>query len=551
MEYESQIFELIDSSEYFLTNQKPSDWAEEHRVMTTDVSPFPGKFSFDRTPYLREVLDTLSPNHPARVVATMKGAQIGFSTGVIENGVGYIIAQNPGNILFLTGHSDLAGEAMSGKIDQMIDSCGLRKLIRPNVLRKKNQRTGDTNKSKEFPGGSIVAGSAGNHKLLRQRSVRFGFIDDFDAAKKSTKESGSTTEMIEQRFAAYSEKMKLHYISTPEVKQTSNIEPVYELGDQRRYHVPCPCCGDYIILEWAITIDNKTYGITYERDENGELVDGSVGYTCQSCGEFFTDKHKYEMNLNGEWRPTAKPSEVGYYSYHISSLYAPPGMYDWEHYVRQYIKANPINEPVKVKEMQTFVNLVLGETYEAKGEAPKANQLQKNTRDYQINELPEKLSHQDGNGQIVCITIGSDLNGKVEDARLDYEVLAWTESGASYSINHGSIGTFIPRESQKKNKVDRVHWTYEENAPNSVWPLFEEVIDRVYQTDTGRRMKAFITGVDTGHYTQFAYNFIEKQRGQRYVIGLKGKDVDKYRRFGLIRHHLGQQRNVKICIWLR
>jgi phage terminase large subunit GpA-like protein len=533
MEYKDQIFELIDSSLHLLSNQMPSEWAEQNRFMTNDVSPFPGRFSFDRTPYLREVVDTLSPNHPARIVATKKGAQIGFSTGVIENGIGYIISQNPGNILFLTGHSDLAEEAMSGKIDQMIDSCGLREMIKPNVLRKRNQRTGDTNKSKEFPGGSLTAGSAGNHKLLRQRSVRFGFIDDFDAARKSTKESGATTEMIEQRFAAYSGKMKLHYISTPEVKQTSNIEPVYELGDQRKYHVPCPCCGDYIVLEWSLTIEKETYGITFERDENGELVDGSVGYTCQSCGDFFTDKHKYEMNLAGEWRPTAKPSEVGYYSYHISSLYAPPGMYDWEHYVRQYIKANPINEPVKMKEMQTFVNLVLGETYEELGEAPKANQLQKNTRDYQVGELPEAMSLRDGNGSIVLLTCGSDLNGKVEDARLDYEITAWTESGASYSIDHGSIGTFIPRESQKKNKVDRVHWTYEENMPNSVWPEFEKVIDRIFETDSGRRMKIMLTGVDTGHYTQFAYSFIEKQKGQRFVIGLKGKDADKYRRFGM------------------
>ena len=267
--------------------------------------------------------------------------------------------------------------------------------------------------------------------------------------------------------------------------------------------------GEYIVFEWSINIEKNVYGITFERDENGDLVDGSVGYTCQSCGDFFTDKHKYEMLLNGEWRATAKPSEVGYYSYHISSLYAPPGMYDWEHYVRQWLKANPVNEPVKHKEMQTFVNLVLGETYEEAGEAPKANQLQKNTRDYQVNELPEQLSERDGNGKIVLLTCGSDLNGKVEDARLDYEIVAWTESGASYSIAHGSIGTFIPRESQKKNKVDRVHWSYEESAQNSVWPVFEEVIDRIFETDTDRRMKISMTGVDTGHYTTYAYSFIE------------------------------------------
>jgi len=533
MEYERHITELIESTDYQLSTMLPSEWAEANRFMSTENSPKPGRFSFDHTPYTREMLDCISPNHPARVIAIMKGAQLGMSTGIIENAIGYIISQNPGNILFLTGHSDLADEAMNGKIDQMIDSCGLRPMIRPNVLRKKNQRTGDTSKSKEFPGGSLVAGSAGNHKLLRQRSVRYGFIDDFDAAKKSTKESGSTTEMIEQRFASYADKMKLFYISTPEVKQTSNIEPVYELGDQRKRFLPCPCCGDYITLEWTIEVDGQVAGITYERDEKGELIEGSVGYTCQSCFQFFTERHKHEMNLLGEFRPTAKPSQPGYYSYHINSLYAAAGMYDWEHYVRQYIKANPIGEPQKVKEMQTFVNLVLGETFEEMGEAPKANTLQKNIRLYDVDELPEKLSEKDGNGQIVLLTCGSDMNGKVDDARLDYEIVAWTENGSSYSISHGSIGTFIPRESQRKNKVDRVHWTYREGQENNVWDKFDEIIDRIYETDTGRRMKVFLTGVDSGHYTNHAYTYIEKQKGRRFVVGLKGKDADKYRRFGL------------------
>jgi phage terminase large subunit GpA-like protein len=533
MDYTEHINELIDSTDYQLSTMLPSEWAEANRVLTTETSPKPGKFSYNHTPYTREIADCLSPDHPARIIAVMKGAQLGMSTGIIENGIGYVISQCPGNILFLTGHADLADEAMNGKIDQMIDSCGLRDLIRPNVLRKKNQRTGDTSKSKEFPGGSLVAGSAGNHKLLRQRSVRVGYIDDYDAAKKSTKESGSTTEMIEQRFAAYADKMKLYYISTPETKQNSNIEPVYLLGDQRKFHVPCPCCGDFITIEWTFEIDGKTAGITYHLDENNELIEDSVGYTCQSCDGFFKESHKYEMLLEGIFKPTAKPSEAGYYSYHINSLYAAPGMYNWTHYVRQYLKANPVGEAQDTKRMQTFVNLVLGETFEEKGEAPKANALQRNIRDFDVMTLPEKMSVKDGNGQIVLITIGSDLNGKMDDARLDYEVVAWTESGANYSIDHGSVGTFIPNQTQRqKDKDDRVKWTYQHGEVNSVWSEFQKIIERIYETDTGRRMQAFITGVDTGQtYMGSAYHFVEKNNS--FVVGVKGKDHDKYRRFGI------------------
>lgn len=531
--YTDQLEEILDFSRFYLSDLKPSEWAEKHRVMTSDVTPFPGPFSFRHTPYSKEIVDCLSPDHPARIVAVKKGAQIGFSTSVLENGIGYIISEHPGNILFLSGHQDLTEEAMNTKIDQMIDSCGLRPMIKPNVLRKRNQRTGDTSTSKEFPGGMLVAGSASNHKLLRQRSVRYGFIDDFDSAKKSSKESGSTRTLIQQRFAAYYDKMKLFYISTPELKATSNIEPVYWLGDQRKYFVPCPCCGVYITLEWDVEIKgtNEKGGITWQLDENSKLIPRSVGYKCQECGGFFDDSKKFDMNLAGEWRPTAEPSEIGYYSYHISCLYAPPGMYDWEYYVRMYLEACPPGARVIEHLYKTFVNVVLGETYEEVGKTIEANQVQKNSRQYQVNEIPESLSMKDGNGRIVMLTCASDLNGTEHDARLDYEIVAWTESGSSYSVRHGSIGTFVPMENRKIVKEDRERWSYEYGKPNCVWPEFDKVLGETFETDTGRKMRILFSGVDSGHYTNHAYSFID--RTNHNVVGVKGDKEGKYRKFGI------------------
>lgn len=522
------LHKLVDEISIQFVDIKPSEWAEQNRTMGSDETSRPGKFSYAYTPYLKEVADCLSENHPARVIAVMKGAQIGFSTGVIENGLGWIIGQSPGNTLFLSGHQDLSEEAMNGKIDKMIDSCGLRPLIRPNVLRKRNQRTGDTSKSKEFPGGSLTAGSANNHKLLRQRSVRYGFIDDFDSAKKSSTDSGNTRTLIQQRFAAYYDKMKLFYISTPELKETSNIEPVFLLGDQRRYFVPCPCCGEYIPFYWETDLENGQKGkagVTW-RVENGKLLPETVGYICQKCGDFFDDSRKLDIIKAGEWRPTAEPSEVGYYSYHISCLYAPPGMYDWTYYVRQYLEANPPGGNRKEDLHKTFINLCLGETYEPQSRTLSANALQKQTRGYEIGVIPEAISIEDGNGKIVLVTCACDLNGTEYDARLDYQVVAWSETGSSYNIKHGSIGTFVPRETQLAVKKDRERWSYDLGRQLNVWKEFDIVLNTVFNTDTGRRMKIFVTGVDTGFHRNYAYAWLDKTNFNAF--GLKGKDKDKY-----------------------
>jgi phage terminase large subunit GpA-like protein len=541
--YTARLLDILQSARFKFSTIKPSDWNEQNRSMDSSLSRYEGKFSYDITPYTREIVDCLSPDHPARIIAVMKGAQIGFSTGVIEAGIGWIISQNPGNILFLTGHADLSEEAVT-KIDQMIDSCGIRSLIRPSVMRAKAMKTGDTNTKKEFPGGSLVSGSAGNHKLLRQRSVRYGFIDDFEAAKGQTKESGSTRKMIEQRFAAYYDKMKLYYISTPELKHTSNIEPVYQQGDQRRYNIPCPCCGEFIFLEWSIPIDGtngkEIGGITYKLDAVGKLIPNSVGYICQRCAGFFTDKEKHELNLAGHWKPTAEPSEEGFYSYHLSSLYAPHGMYDWKHYVNDFLRACPPGQKRNESLYKAFVNLVEGKTYEQQTEAPEATQLQRNTRNYEIGIIPEKLSMQDGNGRIMFLTCACDLNGTEQDARLDYEIVAYSENGATYSIQHGSIGTFVPREGEMKHKEDREHWTYEHHRPRSVWPELEKLLSADYHADTGRKMKIFFSGVDCGHYSVHAYAFVDKTNCN--VVGLKGKDADKHIKFN---HDLANFRPAK------
>lgn len=495
--------------------------------MESGISPIEGRFSFKNAPYMREIVDRFAPGNDAHTIVGMKGAQIGWTVCLIENVIGWIIDQNPGNILYTVGHDELVEEAMT-RIDKMIDSCGIRHKIKSSIKRKRNMKTGDTGKRKEYQGGFMVLGVP-NAKTARQRSMKFGFIDDFESAKGSDKQAGSMAKLFGQRFAAYAKTKKECYSSSPELKKGSNIEPLYELGDKRRYFLPCPCCGEFITLEWSVDMDEdgkEKAGITWALDKENKLIPESVGYICQECGGFFNDQNKNDLLQLGEWRPTAEPSQPGYYSYHISSLYAPTYMYDWEHYVREWNACHPPEQIRKEEEYKTFVNVCLGLTYEPPGVELKANQIMKNIRSYKIGMIPEKMSIKDGNEEIILLTCACDLNGIVEDARLDYEIVGWSVSGASYSIDQGSIGTFIPREGKKKFKVDRERWTYEHNRSNSVWPEFQKILDAKYSTDTDRRMLIAIAGVDTGHYTKWAYEFLDNTTS--HVIGIKGDKPNQY-----------------------
>lgn len=75
-----------------------SDWADTNRILSQIASSEPGKFRTSRTPYLKDIMDALSPSSPYERVVFMKGAQVG-GTEAGNNWVGYIIDQAPGPML--------------------------------------------------------------------------------------------------------------------------------------------------------------------------------------------------------------------------------------------------------------------------------------------------------------------------------------------------------------------------------------------------------------------------------------------------------------------
>ena len=56
-----------------------SSWADSNRMLSQKASAEPGQWRTERTPYLREIMDTLSPSSPVQKVVFMAGAQVGKS----------------------------------------------------------------------------------------------------------------------------------------------------------------------------------------------------------------------------------------------------------------------------------------------------------------------------------------------------------------------------------------------------------------------------------------------------------------------------------------
>lgn len=119
-------FKLVTDKRVF---KLPSDYAEEVRYLDKELTPFPGKFSFDKAPFFREIVDLFAPDNPTRKVALLKGNQMAATTSLLEPIILYNIGCNPNPIMLVEPDEDMAEQAMNTKVDRMIDASGLRGLI--------------------------------------------------------------------------------------------------------------------------------------------------------------------------------------------------------------------------------------------------------------------------------------------------------------------------------------------------------------------------------------------------------------------------------------
>ena len=108
-----------------------SEWADRHRMLASRASAEPGRYRTMRTPYMREIMDRLSPGDAAQRVVFMKAAQVG-ATEAGNNWIGFAIHQAPGPMLAVQPTVELAKRNSRQRIDPLIDeSPELRERVKP------------------------------------------------------------------------------------------------------------------------------------------------------------------------------------------------------------------------------------------------------------------------------------------------------------------------------------------------------------------------------------------------------------------------------------
>ncbi len=496
-----KIFSIVSALIPNNTLMTVSEWAELNRYLDSKASGRSGLFEFDNSPYCKEIADRFSKNDPTQEIVVMKGVQLGFTTSVIENAIGYSVDFDACPMMFTFPNKDQAEEYKKIKIDGLIDNSGLRDKITAETDNRNTRRTGDTASLLEFKGGFLKFVSANNPKELRSTHIKKAFMDEVDGYPDKIKDEGDPVQIVTSRTDAYSELgRKICYGSTPALKHNSKIYALYLKGDQRKFFVPCPFCGEmqelvfykadggsYDDSKAIIKGKNKTkpYGIMFNADECKEGNYNSVRYRCRYCGEEFQDHYKKSIEKKGEWRPTANSKVPYYVSYHISALYSLTR--PWWRIVQRFIEAG--KNPEK---LQVFYNLDLGLPFEEQTGGVEYQQVHRLRIETQERNVVPK--------EALFMTCAAD----VQRNRIEAEIKAYGDRFRCWGIDH------------------RVFYGNTLDIYDPCWQQFKAIKDEVF-TD-GRKVDVQLVDSGDGETQSSVYDFCETF-GEGLILPLKGLRV--------------------------
>lgn len=453
-----------------------SEWADKFRVLSQTVAAEPGRWRTARTPYARDVMDALSPRHPCQRVVLMKGAQVG-GTELGNNWVGYIIGEAPGPMMIVIPTVETAKRWSKQRLARLIEDTP---TLRDKVKDSRSRDSGNTVLTKEFEGGIVIVTGANSAVGLRSMPAKYRFFDETDAYPGDVDGEGDPI-LLAERSGRTFKRGKSFFVSTPGIHGLSPIERLYSEGSRGKYFVPCPHCNESQTIEWP-NIHWPKAGDEWKGKELEEDLASEAFLVCIHCGATISEHHKTWMLENGEWRHDRPDHPT--LSFHLSSLYSPVGWFSWADAAALFVEAKDSQARLKV-----FVNTVLGETWQDRGEAPDARRLYDRREEYEINKIPRGG---------LFLTAGVD----VQKDRLELEIVAWGRRFESWSIDY----RVLPGD------------PYGED----VWKDLSDVLNEKFATPYGGRMIPISRlAIDAGYATQSVYHWV-RSVGTPQVIAVRG-----------------------------
>lgn len=349
--------------------------------------------------------------------------------------------------------------------------------------------------------------------------------EPFDLAAKRTTTFGSYAMTVAESSPSRPVTNLKWIPSSPhEAPPCEGILKLYNRGDRRRWHWPCPNCNEYFEGMFKhLTWDNEAGTTNYDRAQTAKML-------CPRCGEGIHSDQRVEMNEWGTWvkdgqavdkdgRVLGQEPRTSIASFWLRGVAA--SFTSWRQLVESYLNAN--DEYIRTgseEALKKFYNNDLGEPYYPKSQSEM--------------RLPEVLKARAEKMAERMVPAGVRFLLAIIDVQKNrFEVCVFGILPGSPKFDIVVIDRFPIIKSKRTDHDDESLWvkphTYQED-----WDLItEQVIDKEYELDdgSGRKMGIKFVACDSGGRagaTSNAYGYYRKLREEgknRRFILLKGDHV--------------------------
>jgi phage terminase large subunit GpA-like protein len=471
-------------------NIGPEVWAEQYRRMGAAESAFLGRFSFILVPYFRWFLQRF--RDPAvRKLVCKKSAQVGWTQSVICNLMGYFAHVERATCVAMFPKEGSARNFDREKFEPMVESTPALTRLMPRKSRTKDQ----TALFKSYPGGFIKFVGSNSIADVKSTSARRLIVEEPDDCNQNLRGQGDSIKLIEERGKTYRD-VKVLIGGTPSVKSVSSIDDEYDQSDRNEWHVPCPDCGEFQALEWE--------QVRYVSDETahhpvfGHALPASARYVCAHCGSMWNDAQKNAAIQKGH--AVAQGPFRGIVGLAINELYSCMHASRLSALVERYLAAKREYDDGKPEALITFWNAALGRSWEFKGDAPEAAQLEERALDYEPQTVPA--------GGFV-LTLGADI----QHNRIAVVIRAW---------GRGEESWLVLFEELEGNPLDK---------DDAVWRELDGYVFGKYRHASGASVGVSAASLDSGDgaTADQVYDYVRGRRG-RGVLLLPTKGSSTYGR---------------------
>ena len=451
-----------------------SNWADNHRMLSSGISAEPGKWKTSRAPYQKDIMNAFTEPGIHRVVVK-SSSQIGKSD-MMNNVIGRFAHLDPCAIMMIQPTIDMAQDYSKTRIAPMIRDT---KVLNNLFYDVKSRDANNTILSKVFPGGRLIMCGANSPAGLASRPIRILLADEVDRFPDSAGTEGDPVDLAAKRMTTFWNSC-MGLFSTPTNEGSSRIDEEYLAGTQEEWQHKCPNCGEYHLLRHIdMTVDYKEI-----KTPSGKktVIVNDVKWRCPHCGFSFSEKEMKQTPQKYISR-NADALKNGIRSFFVNGFTSP--WMTWTRIMREWLEAKGDPEREKV-----IMNSVFGESYKQKG-AFEDEQIFLRRRESYRAELP--------NG-VLLLTAAIDT----QDNRLEYEVVGWGKEEECWGIRKGIVL----------------------GAPNQdrTWKEIDNILDKTYHFADGKGLKVVRTFIDSGgHYTSDVYNYCQKNfHKQRFAIKGRG-----------------------------